>query len=336
MELGLILGDVVVGTPPADHLRYLVRQAQAAQRVGVRYLTLGQHYLYHGQSWIQPVPLLARLAAEVGPEMRLVTTVLLAPLVHPVVLAEELASLDIVTEGRLIAGLGLGYRREEYASLGVDWRTRAARLDETLEIIEQMWTRDRVDHDGPHFEIHGPVHLRPWQRPRPPMWVGADGERGVRRAARRADGWVISPTKLPEDIEALVEVFQEERIAAGRGLVGAPVRHPIRRDVAFGPDRRSALDTFARATAFRYESYVANGRKGYTVPTPESLAARVLHGDVADCVAQAAELARRLPVGPLIVRAGWPGMSTDEVVAWIDGLEELVAGLVKIGDEDDE
>ena len=210
------------------------------------------------------------------------------------------------------------------------WETRAARLDEALEIIEQMWTSDRVDHRGTHFEVHGPVHLRPWQRPRPPVWVGADSERGVRRAARRADAWVIGPTKPPEEIEPLIDIFEGERIAAGRGSSAEPVRHPIRRDVAFGTDRRSALGAFAEATASRYHSYTANGREGYAIPTPESLAARVLHGTFADCVDQAADLAGRLPVGPLIVRAGWPGMSTEEVVAWIDGLEELVAGLAKI------
>src|SRR6185312_2357530 len=110
----VLLGDVPRSVTPREHLDQLLRQVAAAQRNGFTLLALGQHFLYGDIRWLQPVPTLARLAAEVEPSVRLATTVLVAPLHHPVVLAEELATLDIVTDGRLVVGLGLGYRKEEY------------------------------------------------------------------------------------------------------------------------------------------------------------------------------------------------------------------------------
>ena len=321
MDLGIILGDVEAGTAPPDHWRHLLAQAAAAQKAGIRYLTIGQHFLYGGPRWLQPVPTLARLSAEVEPDTRLATTVLLGPLYHPVVLAEELATLDIVTEGRLIAGFGLGYRTVEYTAMGVDFGARAERLDETLDIITRMWTHDRVEYDGRHFQVHGPVHLRPWQQPRPPIWVGADGIGGVRRAARKGDAWVIGPTKQPAEIARLLEVFESEH---------APVLHPIRRDLALGRDRASALDTFIAATAARYRGYADNERAGYAAAIADEVSTRVLHGTVEDCASQARALAAELPIDPIIVRPAWPGMTTEQVIAAIAGLADLRAALSEI------
>ena len=326
MQFGIILGDVDARLPAREHFEHLLRQVEAAQKAGVKYLAIGQHFLYQGQRWLQPVPTLARLAAEVDSDTRLVTTVALAPLYHPVVLAEEIATLDVVTEGRLVAGFGLGYRRSEYANLGVPFDERAARFEEALEIMAQMWTSDRVDFEGRFFGVHGPVHVRPWQSPRPPVWIGADSRAGVRRAARAADAWIIGPTKQPEDIQALLGDFDAQRADAGLG----PAVHPIRRDLALGSDRTTALNSFLDLTAARYQNYVENERFDYRPPDPDQLAARVLHGTVDDCAEQLRQLAARFPVDPVIVRADWPGMGSDDVVKSIADLAELVVAAAGI------
>jgi alkanesulfonate monooxygenase SsuD/methylene tetrahydromethanopterin reductase-like flavin-dependent oxidoreductase (luciferase family) len=326
MQLGIILGDVDVRLSAREHLDRLLRLVEAAQKAGLKYLSIGQHFLYQGQRWLQPVPTLARLAAEVDADTRLVTTVLLAPLYHPVVLAEELATLDVVTGGRLIAGLGLGYRQSEYASLGVPFEERAGRFEEALEVMAAMWTSERVDFRGRFFDVHGPVHVRPWQTPRPPVWIGADSPAGVRRAARAGDAWIIGPTKQVEDIRTLLAEFDAQR--AERKL--APAVHPIRRDLAPGPDRATAIRDFLKQTAARYRTYVENERPGYEPPDSDRLAARVLHGTVDDCVEQLRDLSAQLPVNPVIVRPDWPGMSTDHVVEGVAGLAELAAAAADI------
>lgn len=326
MKLGIILGDVEVARSPRDHLDHLLRQVEAAQRAGVTYLTIGQHFLYEGQRWLQPVPTLARLAAEVDCDTHLVTTVMLAPLYNPVLLAEELATLDVVSEGRLIAGFGLGYRQVEYTNFGIPFADRAGRFEEALSVIAQMWSSPWVDHDGHWFQVHGPVHVRPWQEPRPPIWIGADSVSGVRRAARRADAWIIGPTKEPDQIQSLISQFDGER--ADLGLDRSV--HPIRRDLCIAEDPEAALQRFMELTAPRYRSYVQNERADYEPPDPESLAARILHGTAEDCASQARQLSARFPVDPIIVRPDWPGMATDDVVKSIAGLAELATALAEI------
>src|SRR4051812_22895470 len=117
-QIGLLLSDVPASVPPQQQFSDLQRIVAAAQRNGFTYIAIGQHFLYGDLRWLQPVPLLARLAAEVDPHIRLVTQILIAPLYHPVLLAEEIATLDVVTEGRLVFGAGLGYRPGGPSALG--------------------------------------------------------------------------------------------------------------------------------------------------------------------------------------------------------------------------
>ena len=115
---------------------------------------------------------------------------------------------------------------------------------------------------------------------------------------------------------------------AERTRLGLPAAtHPIRRDVAFGPNPDNALAGFAARTAARYRGYATNERSGYGAVSLESLARHVVHGTVEDCVTAVRGLASQLPIGPLIVRPQWPGMTTAEVVSYLDQLGGLVDGL---------
>jgi len=128
VQVGLLLSDVPTSVSPSQQFRDVLRIVEAAQANDFTYIAIGQHFLYGDLRWLQPVPLLARLAAEVGPDVRLVTQIMIAPLYHPVLLAEEIATLDVVTEGRLVFGAGLGYRPEEFGYLDVPFAQRAARM----------------------------------------------------------------------------------------------------------------------------------------------------------------------------------------------------------------
>src|ERR1044072_2700237 len=125
VKMGLLLSDVPKSVTPAQQFKDVLRIVEAAQPNGFTYIAIGQHFLYGELRWLQPVPLLARLAAEVDPDVKLVTQIMIAPLYHPVILAEEIATLDIVTEGRLIFGAGLGYRGQEFDYFGVAYKQRA-------------------------------------------------------------------------------------------------------------------------------------------------------------------------------------------------------------------
>ena len=184
MRVGMLISDVPAGTPPEQQFRDLLRIVEAGQKAGLSYFAIGQHFLYGDLRWLQPIPVLARLAAEVDPHVRLVTQIIIPTLYHPVILAEELATLDIVTEGRLIVGVGLGYRLEEFDYLGIPRERRGQRLDEAIRLMKAVWTEDEVDFDGEFWQVKDArPHIRPVQQPHPPIWVGAHGLPG--RAPRR-------------------------------------------------------------------------------------------------------------------------------------------------------
>ncbi|HOV01984.1 MAG TPA: LLM class flavin-dependent oxidoreductase, partial [Dermatophilaceae bacterium] len=155
VNVGLLISDIPRSTPSKQHFSDLLRFVEAAQRNGFTYLAMGQHFLYGDLRWLQPVPLFARLAAEVDPDFKLVTQIIIAPLYHPVLLAEEIATLDIVTEGRLIFGAGGGYRPEEFTFLDVPYKERGARFDESLELMTKLWTQETVTHHGRFWNLDG-------------------------------------------------------------------------------------------------------------------------------------------------------------------------------------
>src|SRR6478609_957416 len=165
MDFGIMLGDHPTTVSPAEHFDGILRQAEAAQRNGITHLLVGQHFLFPGGSrWLQPVPMLARLAGEVDRDTRLATQIIISPLYHPVMLAEELATLDIVTQGRLDVGLGLGYMPHEFETFGVPFDERVARFEEGIELMRALWTSDRVDFEGTHYRVsNATVHIRPVQ-----------------------------------------------------------------------------------------------------------------------------------------------------------------------------
>ncbi len=325
MDLGIILGDVPTTTDARAHLDLLLAQVEAAQRAGIRYITIGQHFLYGEHRWLQPIPTLARLAAEVSSDTRLVTTVLVLPLYHPVALAEDLATLDIVSAGRLVVGVGLGYRRKEFDNLGITFDDRVPRFEEGLELIKRLWTEPHVEHHGTYFDVDGEPHLRPWQQPRPPLWIGAQSAPGVRRAARLGDAWPIGPRLPIADIRRLQRVYAEER--SRLGLTVGP--QPLRRDVSIGSGREEALQRFLDRAVGRYHAYAANERSAVrdTESVEESIASHLVFGTMEQCVDTIRSIDDEIPVDPVIVRPSWPGMDPASVVAEIDRLGELAAAL---------
>lgn len=155
----------------------------AARDLGFDLVYQGQHYLTDPYQQLQTMPLLARIAAEAR-GMGLVAT-LLVPLHHPVDLAERVATMDVITGGNFILSAALGYRDEEYDSFGAPRRTRVGRYLECLEAMRLLWSGERVNYDGQYFRLRDArLMLRPVQQPHPPVWVAANSDAAIARAAR--------------------------------------------------------------------------------------------------------------------------------------------------------
>jgi alkanesulfonate monooxygenase SsuD/methylene tetrahydromethanopterin reductase-like flavin-dependent oxidoreductase (luciferase family) len=330
VQTGILLSDLPTRVPATEHFESVLRQVEAAQRAGMTYVMLGQHFLFPESRWLQPVPLLARLAGELDSQVKLASSVMLAPLYHPVMLAEELATLDIVSEGRLVVGLGTGYMPEEFEAFGVPFRERVPRFEECIELLAALWTQDRVTFEGRFWQLRDvPVHLKPVQQPRPPLWIGAQRAPGVRRAARLGDAWLVPNASTPDEIASLAGIFAEERARLGKPLLPQPVR----REIVVGRDSTAAFARAAEMGRGWYDNMVAISSPGFgpggkLATVDDFVRSGFVTGTAAECVREIRAIADVVPIDPVITRANWPGMTTDQAVAYIDSLgEELVPAL---------
>jgi alkanesulfonate monooxygenase SsuD/methylene tetrahydromethanopterin reductase-like flavin-dependent oxidoreductase (luciferase family) len=227
----------------------LVRMAYG---IGYRAFWSGQHFLAEPYQQLQTVPALARIAAETS-GASIGTMVLLLPLYQPVLAAEELATLDIISGGNLICGFALGYRDIENHALGSPPEERLGRFRESLQILEAMWRGEPFAFAGRYYTIPE-VHptLRPIQRPRPPIWLAANSDGAVRRAARLGDAWAIAPHSPLPVLKRQMQLYREERARHG---LPAPSAVPIRREVIVAPTRAEAWRQAEQYLGPKYETY---------------------------------------------------------------------------------
>jgi probable F420-dependent oxidoreductase len=167
-----------------------------------------------GTTWYDPVATLAMLAG-LTTRVRLMSHVWVAAFRHPLVSAKAFSTLDHLSKGRVIIGVGAGHVPEEFAAIGLDFHRRGALLDEALDAMDVALREEIPAFSGPTWSFSGGgARPRPVQQPRPPIWVGGSSPAAIRRAARRGDGWLPQGTPraaLPEQIADL----HRQREAAG-------------------------------------------------------------------------------------------------------------------------
>src|SRR5262245_20387477 len=186
MKVGLMLStEYPAADDPGRRFAEHREQVRLAREAGFDLIGIPHHPSRGPSQWFPPLVTAAALAAEAG-GMRVATTVFLLPLQHPVEVAEQVAMLDVLCEGRFVVGVGSGWQPAEFQALGIPMVERAARLTEALELIERLWREERVTFRGRHFVVEdAALTLKPVQRPRPPIWMGANASAAaIGRAAR--------------------------------------------------------------------------------------------------------------------------------------------------------
>jgi probable F420-dependent oxidoreductase len=234
MELGFAL-PVAGAWSSAESLRLVARRAEE----------LGYHSLWTFQRLLHPAegdwgatyrsvldPLIALShAAALTERVRLGVAVLNAPFFSPIVLAKQLASLDVLSGGRLDVGLGMGWADEEFAATGVERSERVGRTIEAIECLRAVWGPDPVHFEGEHVQVpESIVQPKPAQQPHPPLLMGASAPAALRRVGRLADGWISSSRQdlrqVGDDIQAVTAAAERAGRDAGslrfvvRGVVG--------------------------------------------------------------------------------------------------------------------
>ena len=180
-------------------------------------------YSAEGEPWApvyaavhDPLVTLAHVAG-VTSRVRLGVAVLNMPFYSPILMAKQLTTLDVLSGGRLVAGLGLGWSREEFAAVGVPYERRGARGEEFLHALEAIWRDDVVEFKGEFYDVpRAHVDPKPVQRPRPPILLGGFAPAALDRAARLADGWVSGSAADFARIESAITTINDAAAAAGR------------------------------------------------------------------------------------------------------------------------
>ena len=224
----------------------VVRIAQACDRAGFFYLAVSDHVCIPRERaqamstvWYDPVATLGFLAAATR-HVRLLSYVYVVPYRHPLATAKAFATLDALSGGRVILGVGAGHLEAEFRTLGVDFARRGRLLDESIDVIVKAFLDEFPDHQGATWTFSGMgLAPRPQQRPRPAVWVGGSTRGALRRAAERGDGWLpqgVPPMGLAEAIAYLRRIRGGEPIEIGANSPWLYVGKP---SFELGPNARS-------------------------------------------------------------------------------------------------
>ncbi len=222
------------------------------EELGYEYLSAGEHFM-RGRPpgpTHAALPLLA-VAAGATENIRLLSSILLAPFYHPLTLAKLTATLDITSGGRLTLGVGVGGEFPvEFEAAGLEVRQRGRRTNECLDVLRRLWTEREVSFAGRHFQMNNAsINPPPTQQPHPPVWVAGRREAAMRRAARYGDGWLpyfYNPNRYRDSVAKITGFAQEaERDLAGFQWAFFPY-------IAIYPTEPEAAEAAATALGGRY------------------------------------------------------------------------------------
>ena len=244
-----------------------------AERLGFTTFWLGDHLIFHVPI-SDPLIQLAQ-AATLSATLKVGTAVYLLPLRHPVPVAKQVATLDLLSEGRVIFGVGVGGEYPlEWAAAGVPVKERGPRLSEGIAVLRKLWSGEPVAHDG---KFYGFPEVRmlpaPHQPGGPPIWCGGRQEAALRRAGRLADGWmsyVVTPEMYAEGLQVIAKAAAE----AKRPLTRFGTSHLL--FMRLGPSFEAAHETASQHLSKRYGMDFRGPAKKYAaLGRPEDIAAKL-------------------------------------------------------------
>ena len=226
----------------------IVEMAKAAEAMGYDSLWVTDQIIVpnqdvdrFGPTFFECLTVLSFVAACTE-NIQLGSSIIVLPYRNPIEVAKVTATIDALSHGRLIVGVGIGGVESEFRNIGVAWEDRGERSDEALRIIKELWTSDKPRFDGSHYKFSDiQFHPKPVQKPHPPLWVGGNTRRALRRVVEFGDVWHPSRAK----VELLTERTPQLRSIAERagrdpGEIGISVRQPLRID----QDATQAVDAW--------------------------------------------------------------------------------------------
>jgi probable F420-dependent oxidoreductase len=329
MQLGIYLNSQhPESDEPARRLAETLEQVRLIRALGFDSIWAGEHHVTPGFHFFPQFALLQHVAAA-AEGLWLGSNVTLLPLHNPIELAELAAFLDVVTGGRLLLGVGLGYRPEEYAIYGVPMVERVGRFTEAVTIIRRLWSEDNVTHAGRYWQFsNASIRPKPLQSPHPPIIIGAQVDKAIARAARIGDGWLIVPIPTVEQLTRQMATYQTARAHAEL----PPSPHICRLlEVGCAADEDQLMRRVAPFLIEKYKAYFAWGLEGLTLDpnasTQQQFRSLAVNRFAVGTPAQVIDalLAQwQAGVRHLSMRVSWPGMPQADILAGIELLGRQV------------
>jgi len=330
MKVGLFLNtQFPEGDSLPARLPELAAQVRLARESGFASLWFPDHYIIGPVQMPQPMPLMAWLLREaegmtVGPNIRIL------PLLNPVQVAEESATLDLLSGGRYVLGVGLGYREAEFTAFDIPLTERAGRFGESIGLMRRLFTEKNVSHQGKFYTVKDASLSCPPVRPGgPPIYVAATVEAAVKRAARIGDAWLIVNSASLDAVTAQMKVYREALATSDR----KPLEYPIARECYVGERHATAYEECREALRYKYAAYAAWGLGGgKAAPTDEAMFGmpfeqfvknRFIIGDKVSVKEEVAKYREVLGVDHFIMRCQWPGLSQERTLGSIRRLGEV-------------
>lgn len=319
MKVGLFLNtQFQPGQSVAAQLPNLIAQTRTARDAGFKSLWFPHHFLTGPLQMLQIVPMMAYLAPH-AEGMQIGPNILILPLLNPVQVAEESATLDVLTGGNYVLGVGLGYRETEFTAFGLSLKERAPRLEESIALIRRLWTADNVTHHGRFYRTdNASIGLKPLRPGGPPIWMAGTAEPAIKRAARMAEAWMIVPSTTLTDLTHQMRIYRTA--LNGR----KPDCYPMVRECYVGASHKTAVEECRAALQYKYDAYASWGLEGRKAPAFEDLAQdRFIIGDASFVKEQVSRYREELGVDHFMMRCHWPGLEFDKTLASIRRLGEI-------------
>ena len=310
MKFGLNLGGGHLPTESREEaLEGRLEKCRLAYQYGFSSLWSGAGYLNND---FHPMLLLSRAAAEApGLELGIVA---LLPLYHPVEAAEQISTLDVISGGKFVLAPALGWRDFQFDGFGIPKSQRLSRFREVLEVMKKFWSEDRVTHHGRHFQIEDvPGAGKPLQKPHPRILLAANQDRGVRRAARLGDGWLVSSRSTLPTITRQAAMYRQAASEAGK-----PPYISAWREMFIAETRQKAIDIARPHVEWLYQDRAASGHSNelpaadrIDVAFDQVLAGRFIIGSPQDCIEEVRKY-QDLGIEEMVLRCQWPGMPNQD------------------------
>ncbi|HYU19473.1 MAG TPA: LLM class flavin-dependent oxidoreductase [Chloroflexota bacterium] len=316
MKFGLI------PTEGGHFYREALEEVVLAEEMGFDSVWMEEHHGIKDHYWPSPFLVLTGFATRTS-RIRLGTDVIVLPFYHPTRAAEDAAMLDVISDGRLTLGVAIGYRPDEFAMLGAQLERRGARFEEQLQIMRRLWTEDSVTFEGQFYRLeHARIEPKPVQPGGVPIWLGAWGPLGMKRAAQLAEAWLPGPTAKLDKLLASREKYHAELRTLGKDPAAVPA--PLTREVVIAETEAQARELAERHLLINYRDEYGGGTWSHPLigaedSTPvdrlEAIARnRFIIGTPDQCITQIQAFRETVGVDHLICRLFFPGMPHQHIL----------------------